>query len=228
VKKLWFFLCFVLILSAGGCSKKFGELLGQIQSAADSASGDDYGFEVTAVKYEKPVSYHNSYLGFSYTVPRGWWLYDLNAENFSEDPEETADPTGLDIIYQDDGEYIDLISFANLQFSRLDNHLGFDIRAETVDGIDILADYMEYFSDFMLEPTETATYEFIDSSRVNIGVDAYEQRIFGVKNNDGAEYNLLTLTRPVNEGYFLTIMVSYWPSKKNAEAAIIDAVLKGL
>jgi hypothetical protein len=234
VKKLSLVLCFVLVWAAGGCSKKLGELLAQVQeSVGNSESDDEFAFEGDAVKYDAPAVYHNSYLNFSYTVPKGWWLYELNTDNFSEDPEDTADSLGLDIYYGEDDdegdEYIFLISFANLQYSSKDNHLGFDISAEKIHGVSDIEGYMEYFVEYMLEPEEDAVYGFISSSRVDIGGTAWEQRIFAVeKTDDGTKYNLLTLTRPAEEGYYLTITASYWPSNKKAEAAIISAVRKGL
>jgi hypothetical protein len=225
MKKLVVF-CFVLIWAFTGCSKKIQDIMSEIQSRVASESGDD-DREQSATKYEDTVVYYNSFLDFSYAVPKGWWLYALNTENFSEDQEETADPTGLDIYYGDNGDYIDLISFANLQFSSMDNHLGFDINAETINGITDIADYMEYFEDYMLEPEEDTTYELLGSSSVPINTVVYEQRIFKVLKENDTAFILLTLTRQVNAGYFLTIMASYWPANKNAETAIIGAVTKG-
>ncbi|MDR2630259.1 MAG: hypothetical protein LBC60_04985 [Spirochaetaceae bacterium] len=219
--------CFVLVWSVTGCSKQIKDILQEIQSAGNSESGDENNVEQSAVRYEDAVAYHNSFLGFSYTVPKGWWLYNLNTENFGEDQEETADPAGLDIYYGDDGDYIDLISFANLQFSNMDNHLGFDINAETVNGVRNISGYMEYFEEFMLEPEEDTTYQLLSSRSTDINGAAYEQRIFEVNKADDTKFNVLTLTREVNGGYFLTIMVSYWPNNKNAETTIINAVAKG-
>ncbi|MDR2020137.1 MAG: hypothetical protein LBQ14_05150 [Treponema sp.] len=225
MKKLVLF-CFVLVWSVTGCSKNLQDILSGVQNLANSESGGG-DREKDAVKYKDTVVYHNSFLDFSYTVPKGWWLYALNTENFSEDQEETVDPTGLDIYYGDDGDYMDLISFANLQFSKLDNHLGFDINAETIDGVTELGDYMEYFEEYMLEPEEDTAYELLSASRVPINNILYEQRIFKVLKEKTTEFNLLTLTRQVNGGYFLTIIASYWPANKNAETAIISAVTKG-
>jgi hypothetical protein len=218
-------LCCALLWPLAGCSKRFVSLLKELQNSTNAGSDEDFSFEADAVKFEDTVVYHNTYLGFSYAAPKGWWLYSLNGENFSEDAEETADPTGLDIYYGEEGDYIDLISFANLQFSNMDNHLGFDISAETVTGIDDLAGYMEYFEEYMLEPEEDTRYSQIGASRITIGSFEYEQRIFGVYQEDN-EYNILTLTRPVTGGFFLTITASYWPANKNAVQSIINAITK--
>jgi hypothetical protein len=216
-----------LLWAVSGCSKKINSLLREIQnSSLNAGSDEDFSFEEDAVKYEETVVYHNAYLGFSYAVPKGWWLYSLNGENLSEDAEETADPAGLDIYYEEEREYIDLISFANLQFSNMDNHLGFDISAETITGVDDLAGYMEYFEEYMLEPEEDTTYSQLSAGRTTIGSFEYEQRIFGVYRENNVEYHLLTLTRPVNDGFFLTITASYWPANKKAVPSIISAVAK--
>jgi hypothetical protein len=213
--------------SLTGCSEKVREIVDEIQSRGNSGSGGAYNYEQSAVKFDEAVTYHNGYLDFSYTVPKGWWLYERNEYNFSEDREETSDPGGLDISYGDDSGYIELISFGNLQYSSLDNHFGFDINAEFLEGAGTIEQYMEYFEAFMLEPTEDASYGMINSGRVDINGVVYERRTFEVIRDGESNYNILTLTRPVREGYFLTIMVSYWPSNKNAETAIINAVAKG-
>jgi hypothetical protein len=159
-------------------------------------------------------------------VSKGWWLYRLHEDNFSEDPEETASEEALDINYGTDAgknySFMSLISFANLQYSTSDNHLGFSISAEILDGIDSLPAYMEYLETYMLEP-DTNTYELLDSGSLTINGTGYERRVFEViRKKDN--YHFLTLTRPVDNGYYLTIKVSYWPENKNAEKQIISAL----
>jgi hypothetical protein len=207
-----------------GCSGKIREIISGLQGGAESG---DNTFEESALKYEDRVVYYNEYLGFSCAVPKGWWLYERNMNNFSEDPEETADPAGLDISYGDESDYIELISFANLQYSSRDNHLGFDINAESINGVQDIESYMERFEEFMLEPGENTAYRLLGSGGVDINGAAYEKRIFEVIREEENNYHILTLTRPVKEGYFLTIMVSYWPNNKNAEEIVINAVVNG-
>jgi hypothetical protein len=160
-------------------------------------------------------------------VPKGWWLYELNPANFNEDGEETEDLTDLDISYGDDYNYIDLISFANLQISTKDNHLGFDMNAESTEGVDSLAEYMGPFEEFMLEPEDDKTFSLSDSGTVNINGAIFEKRTFKVSREED-DFAILTLTTGVREDYYLTFMVSYWPDNKGAENAIIGAVQKGL
>jgi hypothetical protein len=216
----------ILTLSQGGCTKKIQELVNMIPPASSGEEGD-YGYEKTAVKVKADTVYHNEYLGFSYTLPRGWWLYDLNGDNFSESRNDTSDPELLDISYTEGSRSIELISFANLQFSTQDNHLGFDISAESIEGVETVGAYMEAFEEYMLEPTENAEYSLLDSQRLNINGVSYEKRIFKVDREE-ADFNILTLTTPVKQGYCLTIMVSYWPANKNAEQAVIGVLTKAL
>jgi hypothetical protein len=213
-------------MSLTGCSGKIKEIIDGLQGGGQAEAGEE-NYEESAVKYKDAAVYHNAYLGFSYAIPKGWWLYERNMDNFSEDPEETADPAGLDILYGEGSEYIELISFGNLQYSNRDNHLGFDISAELVDGCGDIESYMEYFDEFMLEPGENTSYRMLDYGRVDINGAAYERRIFEVIREEESNYNLLTLTRPVKENYFLTIIVSYWPDNKNAETVILNAITNG-
>jgi hypothetical protein len=217
----------ILLLPLGGCTQKIRELVGGIQFPSSGETEEDYAYEENALKVEADTVYHNGYLGFSYTLPRGWWLYTLNADNFSEDPGDTSDPDIMDISYGEDSSSLDLISFANLQFSTQDNHLGFNINAESIEGVRTIEAYMEAFEEYMLEPVKDTEYFLLDSDRLDIKGVSYEKRIFKVDREE-ADFNILTLTRPVKQGYYLTIMVNYWPLNKNAEQAVIGAVTKAL
>jgi hypothetical protein len=226
--------CLALVLPFTGCSQMARELVNKLRSLSSSASGqsDQSGenLEADAVKYDADTTYHNGFLGFSYTVPRGWWLYRRQADNFSTDPGDTSDLAGLDISYGEDAgldySYIGLITFANLQFSTRDNHLGFHISAETLDGIDNLAEYMEYYENYMLEPDDDE-YELLDSGGAEINGLAWERRVFEIIREED-NYRYVTFTKPVNNGYYLTIKVSYWPENKNAEETIRAAIARAI
>jgi hypothetical protein len=170
-------------------------------------------------------------LDFSYTAPKGWWLYSVNGNNFGEDTGDTVDPETLDINFGTDlgrdYRFIELISLANLQFSSRDSHLGFDISAEALDNVQTIDDYMDYYESYMLQPDEGASYEMLESGRTEIKGLQYERRIFEVI-RDSRNYNFLTLTRALRDGYYLTISISYWPDNKNAEQNIINALTKAL
>jgi hypothetical protein len=198
--------------------------------SSPAAEADEDEAESKAVKYAADTTFHNSFLDFSYTVPKGWWQYRLQSDNFSVDPGETADIGSLDVSYGEDAgmdySYIGLISFANLQLSTRDNHLGFHISAETLDGINSLAEYMEYYETYMLEPDEN-TYELLDSGRTEINGFSYERRAFEVIREED-NYRYCTFTRLVNKGYYLTIRVSYWPENKTAEDVILEALSKAM
>ncbi|MDR1374533.1 MAG: hypothetical protein LBJ24_06140 [Treponema sp.] len=231
-KLLPFFWCLIVVLSAAGCSKQVQELINQMQSGSSESAGDEENsIEEDAVRFDKDTSYVNGYLDFSYTVPKGWWLYSVNRNNFSEDPGDTADPEILDINFGTDlgrdYKYIDLISVANLQFSGRDSHLGFDISAEALDNVQTIEGYMDYYESYMLQPGEGVSYEMLESDRTEIKGFPYERRIFEVI-RESRNYNVLTLTRGLKDGYYLTISVSYWPDNKNAGQNIISALTRAL
>ena len=232
MRKFFVALCCVtaLLTLAAGCQKQLRQIVEKLQSRSQPSSDGEDNEESLAVRYDADAGYHNSYLGFSYTVPKGWWLYRLDEDNFSEDPEETAAEEALDINYGTDAgkdySFISMISFANLQFSNGDNHLGFFLSAETLDGVNSLPAYMEYLEAYMLEP-DAHTYELLDSGSVSVNGLRYERRVFVVIREED-NYHFLTLTRPVKNGYYLTIKVSYWPVNKNAESQIISALSKAM
>ncbi|MDR0584652.1 MAG: hypothetical protein LBG57_09945 [Treponema sp.] len=232
-KIVFFMLCLFIIFPLTGCTKYLSGLAGRLSSRISSAANEDENEddrEADAVKYGADTAYHNSFLGFSYTVPKGWWLYRVFQDNFSADPEETADIGVLDINYGEDAgmdfSYIGLISFANLQFSSRDNHLGFYISAETLDGIGSIAEYMEYYENYMLEP-DANEYRLLDSGRVEINGLFYERRVFEVIRKED-NYNFFTFTREVDNGYYLSIKVTYWPENKSAEDVILKALSKAM
>jgi hypothetical protein len=222
-------------LSFTGCSKIWQKMTEEIQGLfqggnTEGSSTEEDSVEDGAVRYGEAAVYHNSFLDFSYTVPRGWWLYSLNGDNFSADPEETQDRVNLDFRYGEDRgmkySYLGLISFANLQYSPRDNHLGFDISAESLEGIENLEDYMNYFEAYMLEPDENE-YELLESDRAQINGLSYERRVFEVI-RDGGNYRYLTFTRPAANGCYLTIKVSYWPQNTGAEEETREALSRAM
>ena len=85
---------------------------------------------------------------------------------------------------------------------------------------------MEYLETYMLKP-DANTYELLDSDSISINGLRYERRVFEVIREED-NYLFLTLTRPVNNGYYLTIKVSYWPENKNAEKQIINAISRAM
>ncbi len=229
-KLLLFLVCLVLIFSGLSCSKeKLAELSQAFASAVSSeSSDDDYNYEESALRMETAVEYTNSYLDFSFTVPQGWWLYSINDINFSENPSDTENLDMLDISYGEDAgyhySYLDLISIANLQDSSKDNHVGFDISAEMLDGINTIEEYMEYYESYILQPDENTTYELRKRGHVPINDVRYETRTIEVIRKNAPSYYWLSLTRPVGNGYFLTILTSYWPDNRNAEMTIITGI----
>jgi hypothetical protein len=222
MRKNWCAAGLLLCLCLPGCSKQWEEMTAELKNLFPPGQGGEQNgqaernAEAGAVKYNADTTYHNGFLDFSYTVPRGWWLYKLNEDNFGAMAEETGDLETLDLSYGEDAgmdySYMGLISFANLQFSTRDNHLGFDISAESLEGIGNLDAYMNYFEGFMLEPDDN-TYELLESGTEEINGLAYERRIFEVIREEG-NFCFLTFTRPAPAGYYLTIKASYWPENQ--------------
>ena len=228
-----FFACLFVILLVVGCARLFQEAVSFFQSrgaaGSDSESAQE-SLEELAVRTEADITYQNSYLGFSYTIPKDWWLYSLNEDNFSPDPSYTANPETLDISYGVDAgfdySYIDLVDFANLRDSRRDNHIGYYISAETLDGINSLEEYMEYLEAYMLQPDEY-NYELLDSSQITINGIVYEKRDYEVI-REAANFIYVTYTRPVRDNYYLTIKASYWPANRNAESFIVNSLSRAM
>ena len=208
-------LCGLLTLGFLGCQKRQAER---------------NQFEEDAIQLEVPVTYRNKYLGIIYTIPSGWWLYDLNSSNFNTDGMGTEDSITLDIIYGDDYSLIELVSFANLQSSSKDNHLGFEVAAESREDSSSIQEYMPHFEEFILQKTKNqrdVSSSLLESGVANISGKDFEKRVFEVFRPRDT-YRILTLTAPVKDGYFLNIMVNYWPNNKNAQTAIVNAVDKAL
>jgi hypothetical protein len=222
---------FVFIFAVTSCTKQLEELAKNISSSVNSAdSSDDYDFEDSALQFEVDTEYTNTYLGFSYTIPKGYWLYSVNENNFAEDASLTESPDTFDVGYGEDAgyeySYIDLVSFANLQDSTRDNHIGIDISAEALDGVDSIDSYMEYYEAYLLEPDEN-TYKLIDSAQMEINGEQYEARYIEVVREED-NYNYLALTRKVDNNFFLTILANYWPDNRNAEKIIIESLSKAM
>ncbi len=232
-KLLLILVCLVLIFTGVSCKKQLEELARTIASAgdADESSVNESSFEESALQMKADVEYTNSYLDFSFTVPKGWWLYDVNENNFSANSALTEDVSVLDISYGEDAGYeysfIDLVSFANLQDSWMDNHIGIDISAETLDGVNSIEGYMEYYEAYILEPDEN-TYELRNRGQMKINGLQYETRIIEVIREELNNYMYFTFTRPVSNNYYVTIMTSYWLDNRNAEKIITDCLSKAM
>jgi hypothetical protein len=176
---------------------------------------------------EESTTFYNDYLGFSYTIPKGWWLYDLNSSNFSRDQEETGDAVSFDIEYGDDYSRIGLASFANFRFSSKRKHLGFEMAAEFREDSGSIAEYMPHFEEALLKSVGEAAFSLLESGSLDISGRNFEKRVYELTRLR-ASYKLITLSAGVKKGYFLYIIVTYWPGNKNAESTITDAIDKAL
>jgi len=212
-----------------GCNKTINEALSSLSgNKAESSDETEYG---NAVKLNKETKYYNDFLGISYVIPKGWWVYDLSGENFSEKKGDITGDVSMDIDYgmYEDYKYsnIWLASFGNLEKSTNDNHLGFSLDARSLEGVNDLSSFMKYFEIFMLEPTEEEEYTLLESQQITIKGKPFELRNYLVSREED-NFNVLTLSCQVKQGYSFNISVDYWPENTKAKQAIIDSVSKAV
>jgi hypothetical protein len=200
--------------------------LGLLACARKEQAGQSR-YEEDAIRLEESTSFYNSYLGFSFTIPKGWWLYDLNSANFSRDQEDTGDAAAFDIEYGDDYTRIGLASFANFRFSSKDRHLGFEMAAEFREDSRSIEEYMPHFEGSMLKSGGEAVCSLLESGSSYIAGRNFEKRVYELI-RPRASYKLVTISAGVKEGYFLNIIANYWPGNKNAEFAVTDTIDKAL
>jgi len=181
-----------------------------------------------AVRLVEDTGYYNDYLGISYTVPKDWWIYDLNGKNFSGSKGGITSDISMDILRNNnDGRAhsrLWLLSYSNLVTSSYDNHLGFRMEAWAIEGVDDISGFMDFFQEFMLEPMDEERYRLIDSRQVDIGGKNFELRGYLVSRRDSPELCIMTLSCDVKNGYFFNICVDYWSKNRNAKQQIIDSV----
>jgi hypothetical protein len=228
-KSILFILICVLALT--GCQKALTEALSSMGIGGGSDSEEEYDRAANAEKVTKETRYYNDFLGLSYSVPKGWWLYDLNQENLSDSKGDITGDDAMDISYNDyegkDLSYLWLVSFGNLQADTSDNHLGFDIDARAIEGITTMSAYMDYFEEYMLEPTEDADYTLTDSQQITINGTPFELRDYLVDREE-ADFQVVTYSCQIKEGYFLNISVDYWPEHTKARQVILESITKSL
>ena len=185
-----------------------------------------------AVKLNKDIIYYNDYFGISYAIPKGWWLYVVNEDNFGESKGDIYDAVSMDFVYENYGNYVStsawLAAFGNLEKSSQDNHLGFDLDVRSLDGINDIAGFMKYFEEFMLETVDGEEYKLTDSQQITIKGKPFELRDYSVTQEDYREYHILTLSSPVNNGYFFNIKVDYWADNAKAKNAILESVTRAV
>jgi hypothetical protein len=218
----------VCVFALSGCKKAFNEAMGALGFGGGQEDSDQ---AANAVKLDKETRYYNDFLGISYAIPNNWWLYEVNEENFSETKNGITDDISMDIMYGEYDKYnyanLWLISFGNLQDTRQDNHLGFDLDARSLEGAPDIASYMEYFEAYMLEPEDDASYKLTDSQQLTINGTAFELRDYLV-DRDQDDYQIVTLSCKIKEGYFLNLLINYWPENAKARQSIISAIGKSL
>jgi len=217
----------ICMVSLAGCSKAASEIARALSNRSSESQDEDY----EAIKLDDDTTFYNDYLGVSYTIPKGWWLYDLSEDNFSEDKGDVSDPILMDIVFNDYSDYNDsliwLINFGNLESSTRNNHLGFTLEARSLDGTSGITNFKRYFEDYMLEPTENEEYTLIESEQANINGKVFELTDYLVT-REKDDFNIVTLICEVKNGYFFIVMVDYWPENTKAKENIIESVGKAI
>jgi hypothetical protein len=236
-------MCALLALSVPACSKNDpGHSAGGVRGTAPHRNnarktpGGEY-------RLDQAQCYHNTSLGISFTVDRGWWVFDLNTANFSADPDDTADPAGFDIIHEAGYSRIDLINFGNTRYPDRKNHLNFDISVEfrenSPDNRELaehppdltaaewsdegaLADYLNRFLPIN---QQTDSILPLDSGPVNITAIPFEKRIYKLQANN---YRIIFLSAALKPDYYLVISVVYGQAFNDAESDIINLIDRAL
>ena len=91
----------ICAVSLVGCSKAASEIARALSNRASDSQDEDY----EAIKLDSDTTFYNDYLGVSYTIPKGWWLYDLDEDNFSENKGDVSDPILMDVGFDDYNGY---------------------------------------------------------------------------------------------------------------------------
>ena len=180
-----------------------------------------------AVKMASDTRYYNDFLGISYSVPKDWWVYDLNRKNFNSSKGSIKSENSMDIRRNSGDKALWLVSFGNFVTSAYDNHLGFNLDAQSLRGINGISGFMKYYEDFMLRPTSEEVYRLVDSKQLDIGGKSFELRDYFISRVT-VDYSIMTLSCEVKNGYYFSISVDYWPANKNAQQQVIDYVTKSI
>lgn len=220
-KSLSLLLCGLLLLSLTACSAN--DIIDKIggESENDESLADDY--EANAVRIEADTTYYNDYLGVSFKLPTGWYVYEAVADNFATSEGITSDGGTLDIYMEEGYKQIYLGDFANLQDSRKSNHMNFELYAEQIEGITTLSDFVE---DHEIYQNEAYGLVLTGEDSVLIGGQLFEIRSF--EYDGDVHFYYLNFICEVSEGYFLVIETSYWPENTDAPDYITNYLTENL
>lgn len=214
MKQLLALLLAALLCLSAGCG-----------AADDEGDYDAQAYEEDARQLTEATTYYNDLLGLRYTVPSGWWLYEVNSDNFSTTQGTTGDELSLDVLRGEGLAYLPMISFANLQYSNRDNHISIQIDAERTDTADSLAAYAQEYTDYMLEPVEDLEdYELLESWEADIGGVPCWRIVFLVPQEDQADYCIMSLLFDTGTGYYLGIHANYWADNEGAVDSILQSI----
>ena len=191
-------------------------------SVSPTSGDEDYTHEDEAEKLGADKTYYNGFLGFAYTVPAGWWIYTVNADNFAASAAANATLATLDVSFDEDYNYMYMYMayMGNLQYSAGKSHIGVSISAEKIEDVATLEEYIDEYVEYMLEPYENReTFTLLEEDSAQINGRPFMLRVFNVEQED-RPYYCISYTCAVNGGYFLTVRADYWPENKYAPDSI--------
>jgi hypothetical protein len=222
-------LAIVCAVLCAGCNKTVADVL---ESLGVGGASQTEAEARPALKLDSETRYYNDFLGVSYAVPKNWWLYDVDGDNFGESKGDISDEVSMNVEYNEFKDYsynyVYLASFGNLENSEQDNHLGFHLEAQSLEGKGGMEEYMRYFEAYMLEPTEDRDYSLRESQQVTINGKSFELREYLITGDEIDDNYIMTLSCEVKRGYVLNIAADYWPENTRAKDAIIESVSKSL
>ena len=177
--------------------------------------------EEQATQLTEDTTYYNRYLGVSTTIPKGWWLYECDVNNYQTDPAATADVAALDIRESSGYRSLTLIRYANLQYSNRDGHLEFSLLADQINQISSFDAYMEDYLEYLLTSKNGIQYELVDQGSFLLGEQEVRSVLLTATYEDsGVSYGYYSAVIPVSQGYYLVIDATYWPQNTEAPALI--------
>ena len=182
------------------------------------------GDREAALRTEGALACHNSYFGIVLTVPKGWWIYDLNTANFSPDPEDTEEMGMFDIIYNEDSYHIELISFANVRSFGRKKYVGLDMAVDSDDKLPAPGGFLRHFEGFSADQGD---FSLTDSGSVSICGTVFEKYVYETSAYRG-KLKIIALSTGLKTGGFLHISAVCWPQNKNAEYYIIELINRAL
>ena len=171
-------------------------------------------YDKDAWRLDQSINLYNTDLNIFLTIPRGWWIHDLNTANLSPDPADTVDASTFDIIHNENSDYMFLASFAN---SKLQQRKKF-IKYELFTALNEKNHYFDFFDYYFPENDSFRQFSLLETGSITIDEIVFQKTVAEVSNSGEKSMIAIFITK-LESGHYLLIIVSYW--QKNKEAANI-------